>query len=109
MYLGRIVELAPSVEIYRAPMHPYTVALLSAVPVPVPGRRRNRIVLGGDVPSPANPPSGCHFHPRCYMAQAVCRTEDPPPREVTPGHWSACHFAEQAAAQGAAMTGTNQG
>lgn len=98
MYLGRIVELSPSADLYRMPSHPYTVALLSAVPVPDPDRRHARIVLGGDVPSPSNPPSGCRFHPRCYMAQAVCTTDDPALREVAPGHWSACHFAEQALA-----------
>jgi len=94
MYLGRIAEMAPSVELYAAPRHPYTVALLSAIPVPDPSRRRKRIILGGDVPSPARPPAGCRFHPRCFMARERCRGEAPVLREVSPGHWSACHFAE---------------
>lgn len=94
MYLGRIAEIGDNDAVYKNPRHPYTVSLLSAIPVPDPDRRRQRIVLGGDVPSPANPPSGCHFHPRCYMAQDICAREDPPLREVLPGHWSACHFAE---------------
>lgn len=99
MYLGRIVELADRDTLYRDPRHPYTKALLSAVPVPDPDRRSGRIVLRGDVPSPANPPSGCRFHPRCYVPQADgtqlrrCQAEDPILREVTPGHWVACHFA----------------
>ena len=95
MYLGAIAELSGSAELYANPRHPYTVSLLSAIPVPDPDRRRNRIVLTGDVPSPANPPSGCRFHPRCFMAQPVCSQEIPLLREVAPGHWSACHFAEQ--------------
>ena len=98
MYLGQIVELASSEGLYRQPRHPYTVSLLSAIPVPDPDRQRQRIVLKGDVPSPANPPSGCHFHPRCYMAQDICSREEPLLREVAPGHWSACHFAEDAVA-----------
>jgi oligopeptide/dipeptide ABC transporter ATP-binding protein len=95
MYLGTIAELAPSAALYANPRHPYTVSLLSAIPIPDPDRRRNRIVLRGDVPSPANPPSGCRFHTRCYMAQPVCSMEVPLLREIVPGHWSACHFAEQ--------------
>ena len=94
MYLGRIVELASSGDLYREPRHPYTVSLLSAIPSHDPDTKKARIVLKGDVPNPANPPSGCRFHPRCFMAQPVCAVEDPPLREITPGHWSACHFAE---------------
>jgi oligopeptide transport system ATP-binding protein len=93
MYLGKIVELAESEALYREPRHPYTVSLLSAIPVPDPARRRERIVLKGDVPSPANPPSGCRFHPRCYMAKEICSREEPLLREVRPGHWASCHFA----------------
>ncbi len=95
MYLGRIVEQATSAELYRAPRHPYTVALLSAIPKAEPGRRGTRMVLAGDVPSPADPPAGCHFHPRCPMAEPRCAVEVPLLREVAPGHWSACHLAEQ--------------
>jgi oligopeptide/dipeptide ABC transporter ATP-binding protein len=94
MYLGRIVELADSRALYAEPRHPYTKALLSAIPVPEPTRRTKRIVLTGDVPSPAKPPPGCPFHPRCYMAQPRCSVDVPVLREVKPGHWSACHFAE---------------
>jgi oligopeptide/dipeptide ABC transporter ATP-binding protein len=96
MYLGRIVEMAAREALYARPRHPYTVALLSAIPVPDPGRRRRpRIVLKGDVPSPAHPPTGCHFHPRCPIAEEICRRESPPLREIEPGHVAACHFAER--------------
>jgi oligopeptide transport system ATP-binding protein len=97
MYLGKIVELTDSVKLYRDPQHPYTVSLLSAIPTPDPDARRARIVLKGDVPNPSNPPSGCRFHPRCFMAKDICAKEEPALREVVPGHWSACHFAEEVA------------
>ena len=99
MYLGRIVEMASSETLYRDPRHPYSAALLSAIPVPDPSRRRRRIVLRGDVPSPAKPPAGCPFHPRCFMARAECATDVPTLREVSPGHWSACHFADKVPAE----------
>jgi oligopeptide/dipeptide ABC transporter ATP-binding protein len=96
MYLGKIVEHAPASALYAAPRHPYTTALLSAVPVPDPAAQRQRIVLQGDVPSPAAPPPGCPFHPRCPHPQKSdrCRTEPPALREVVPGQFAACHFAE---------------
>jgi len=94
MYLGKLVEMAESADLYRRPLHPYSVSLLSAIPVPDPDRRHKRVVLTGDVPSPAHPPGGCRFHPRCFMAQEVCAREEPELREVRPGHQSACHFAE---------------
>jgi oligopeptide transport system ATP-binding protein len=94
MYLGKLVELADSDQLYEDPKHPYTKALLSAIPIPDPTVRRERIVLKGDLPSPANPPSGCRFHTRCPMAQEICKTEEPPLRDVGGGHMSACHFAE---------------
>jgi oligopeptide/dipeptide ABC transporter ATP-binding protein len=92
MYLGKIVELSSAADLYREPLMPYTQALLSAIPVPDPTRRRNRIVLSGDVPSPANPPSGCVFHPRCHhpARDAACTRIVPPLEEKAPGHWAAC-------------------
>ena len=98
MYLGRIVELAGAEALYRAPRHPYTLSLLSAIPAPDPERRHRRVVLTGDVPSPANPPPGCGFHPRCPIARERCSRESPALRELEPGHVSACHFAEELAA-----------
>jgi oligopeptide/dipeptide ABC transporter ATP-binding protein len=92
MYLGRIVELAPTKELFARPSHPYTEALLSAVPVPDPKYQRKQIVLGGDVPSPINRPAGCHFHTRCPYVQERCKVEEPRLEEITPGHSVACHF-----------------
>ncbi len=98
MYMGRIVELADADALYRDPRHPYTRALLAAVPVPDPERRSGRVAPRGDVPDPARPPAGCRFHPRCPLAEEAghlprCRGEDPGLREVAPGHWVACHWA----------------
>ena len=93
MYLGRLVELAGRRQLYDAPQHPYTRALLSAVPIPDPRktRARQRIILSGDPPSPSRPPSGCRFHPRCPLASERCRVEPPEWREIAAGHWAACH------------------
>ena len=103
MYLGKIVELAPPDSLYTGPAHPYTRALLSAVPVPDPisERRRKRVILKGDVPSPVNPPSGCRFHTRCWLYERLgkpenCRTDDPPLRILHGDHRAACHYAEEA-------------
>ena len=92
MYLGRVVELAERDQLFANPRHPYTIALLSAIPVPKPKRKKNRIILQGDVPNPINPPSGCHFHPRCPYATDRCRNETPPTVEIEPGHSAACHL-----------------
>jgi len=95
MYVGKIVEMGTTEEIMVHPLHPYTEALLSAVPSADPDIRSNRIQLQGEVPSPANPPSGCIFHPRCRYAQAVCSEKEPVSQEVTPGHFVRCHFATE--------------
>ncbi len=93
MYLGSMVEMADKKAMFASPLHPYTKALLSAVPIPDPTLKRERIVLQGDIPSPANPPSGCKFHTRCPMASDICKQENPVFREAEPNHFVACHFA----------------
>jgi peptide/nickel transport system ATP-binding protein len=100
MYVGRIVELAPTRVMYTKPLHPYTEALISAAPRPDPEVKKERIILQGEVPSPANPPPGCHFHPRCPYAQPVCSQETPSLREIQPGHFARCHFAESLTLKG---------
>ena len=95
MYVGKIVETAPSEQLFYAPKHPYTEALLSAIPAPDPRVKSQEILLTGDVPSPSNPPSGCYFHPRCRYAEDICQREEPPLQEAAPGHFAACHFADK--------------
>ena len=100
MYVGRLVELAKTDELYYTPQHPYSEALMAAVPKPDPRRRERPIKLPGEVASPVNPPSGCYFHPRCRYAKDICTTEVPPLKEVLPEHWSACHFAGELTLRG---------
>jgi peptide/nickel transport system ATP-binding protein len=95
MYLGKVVELAPSEELFADPKHPYTEALISAIPVPDPDFQIDRIVLEGDVPTPINPPAGCPFHPRCGYAKPVCSKEVPLYRRLNEDHFVSCHRAEE--------------
>jgi peptide/nickel transport system ATP-binding protein len=95
MYVGKMVELAPTRELYSNPKHPYTEALMSAIPLPNPQKREKRILLSGEVANPAHPPSGCYFHPRCTYCADICKTDEPVLREVKPGHFVKCHRAEE--------------
>jgi peptide/nickel transport system ATP-binding protein len=95
MYVGKLVEMAETEELFANPLHPYTEALMSAVPKPDPRARSKRIVLTGDVANPASPPPGCYFHPRCHYAQAICSQEQPVLQDLGDEHWVACHFAEE--------------
>jgi len=95
MYVGKLVEMAETEELLMNPKHPYTEALLSAVPKPDPRMRKRRIVLPGEVADPSNPPSGCYFHPRCRYARPICRGEEPALREIAPGHFVSCHRADE--------------
>ena len=106
MYVGKLVEMAPTEDIFSNPKHPYTAALMSAVPEPDPRNRTDRIVLQGEVANPANPPTGCYFHPRCTYATDVCRTETPQLREISPKRFVSCHRAEELDLAGVVTSGT---
>jgi peptide/nickel transport system ATP-binding protein len=101
MYVGKLVEMAPTAELFSSPKHPYTEALMSAIPRPDPRPREKRILLTGEVASPANPPSGCYFHPRCLYMQDICQQADPPLEEISPGHFVRCHLARELTLVGA--------
>jgi peptide/nickel transport system ATP-binding protein len=101
MYLGRLVEVAPTAALFYQPLHPYTEALMSAIPALDPDEVMKPVMLKGEIPSPANPPTGCHFHPRCPFAQAVCKEAVPEWKEYRPGHFAACHFADSLSLKGA--------
>jgi peptide/nickel transport system ATP-binding protein len=105
MYVGYMVEMAATSKLYYTPKHPYTEALLASIPKPDPRNRNRPLKLPGDVPSPANPPSGCYFHPRCRYAEDICKKERPPLRDIGGEHWVACHFAEKLQLQGVTKLG----
>jgi len=94
MYLGKMVELTGREELFRNPLHPYTKALMSAIPIPEPGLKRDRTILKGDVPSPLHPPSGCRFHPRCPVAKDICSQQEPVFRQISADHWVSCWLYE---------------
>jgi len=100
MYVGKIVEMSDAEELFLRPRHPYTEALLQAIPKPDPDQKTAGFALPGEVPNPANPPAGCYFHPRCSYAQPSCSVEAPPLREIGPGHSVACHFADTLSLKG---------
>jgi len=100
MYVGKIVEMAETEELFLNPQHPYTEALMSAVPKPDPRLKMERVILSGEVANPANPPSGCYFHPRCRYAKETCKKESPQLKEINPEHYVSCHFAEELSLQG---------
>jgi peptide/nickel transport system ATP-binding protein len=100
MYVGKVVELAKTEEFFLNPLHPYSEALLSALPKPDPRLRMKRIILSGEVANPVNPPSGCYFHPRCKYAEEICKKEEPEWKEVNPDHFVACHFAKELSLKG---------
>jgi peptide/nickel transport system ATP-binding protein len=103
MYVGKLVEMAPAADLYSSPKHPYTEALMSAIPKPDPRPRKKRILLTGEVANPANPPSGCYFHPRCRYVKDICSAEEPALEEVSTGHYVKCHFGKDLSLTGAVM------